>query len=130
MILGASGRGKSALALQLIALGAALISDDRTEITLTPDGLRACCPSPAIKGMIEARGFGLLHMPAQDSARLLLALDLDQTEPDRLPHPRHITLMGAALPLAATPRGNHLCAAIWCHLGGATRDLGESIENR
>ena len=32
MITGASGAGKSALALQLIALGAELVADDRTEL--------------------------------------------------------------------------------------------------
>ena len=125
LILGKSGAGKSALALQLIALGAALVSDDQVAITAEGEGLIARCPSPAIKGMIEARGFGLLHLPAQDSARLILALDLDQMEPQRLPMPRMLTLMGRALPLAHAAKGDHVPAALICHLRGARRDLGQ-----
>jgi HPr kinase/phosphorylase len=124
LILGESGRGKSALALRLIALGAALVSDDRVLLTAEPDGLRARCPAPAIQGMIEARGFGLLHLPAQDSARLILALDLDRIEGARLPPERHLTLLGRDLPLAHAPRGDHLPYSLWLHLKGATRDLG------
>lgn len=126
LILGASGQGKSALALQLIALGAVLVSDDR--VLVQPDGsdgLRARCPAPAFAGMIEARGFGLLTVPAQDSARLILTLDLDGEERDRLPQPRGLTLLGRTIPLALRPRGDHLPSALWCHLQGAPRSLGE-----
>ena len=126
LILGASGRGKSALALQLIALGAVLVADDRVAITADgAEGLRARCPVPAFRGMIEARGFGLLTLRAQDSARLILALDLDGDERDRLPQPRSLTLLGRTIPLALRPAGDHLPSALWCHLQGAPRSLGE-----
>jgi len=53
LILGRSGAGKSSLALQLIALGARLVADDRTRVTLGPAGLVAS-PPEAIRGRIEA----------------------------------------------------------------------------
>lgn len=126
LILGASGSGKSGLALQLIALGARLVSDDRVAVKAEGAGaLRAFCPLPPARGLIEARGFGLLHVQSQDSARLILAIDLDQEERDRLPHPRRLSLLGCTLPLAHATRAAHLPSALWCHLLGAARDLGE-----
>ena len=68
LIMGKSGAGKSALALQLIAFGAALVADDRVALTIEDDTLIARCPGQAIRGMIEARGFGLLHVETQVSA--------------------------------------------------------------
>ncbi len=124
LILGRSGAGKSALALNLIALGAALVSDDRVRVTALDGTLQATCPSPAGQGLIEARGFGLLRLAFQPAARLILALDLDQPEPDRLPQPRQTSLLGVSLPLARRPRGDHLSHALWCHLQGAPRELG------
>jgi HPr kinase/phosphorylase len=124
LILGASGSGKSALALQLIALGARLVSDDRVLVTSDADGLLASCPAPAILGLIEARGFGLLRLDALVSARLILAVDLDQTEAQRLPPPRQLVVAARSLPLAYAPKGGHLPAALYLHLAGADRDLG------
>ena len=70
LILGPSGSGKSGLALRLIALGATLVSDDRTRITAHEGLLTATCPSPAILGLIEARGLGLLRAPVTESAKV------------------------------------------------------------
>lgn len=127
LILGGSGTGKSALALKLIALGAALVSDDQVAIEPDDDTLRAFCPRDAIRGMIEARGFGILHLQAQTSARLILALDLDRIEGARLPPSRQVTLLGRNLPLAHAPKGDHLPSALYCHLTGALRDLGPEL---
>ena len=49
VILGASGSGKSALALELMALGAGLVADDRTLVEVQDGALVASCP-PAISG--------------------------------------------------------------------------------
>ena len=125
LILGAAGAGKSALALKLIAFGARLVSDDRVEVTADGERLIARCPSEAIRGLIEARGFGILRMEAQDEARLILAIDLDHTEGARLPPLRHLTLLGRPLALAHAARADHLPYALWCHLKGAARELGE-----
>ena len=110
LIMGPSGAGKSALALQLMALGARLVSDDRTEVTAGPRGLLARCPSPAIRGLIEARGVGLLRAePAQD-------------EDHRLPPRRSMAILGSHLPLVLRVRDDHFPAALLLYLEGGRQD--------
>lgn len=87
LIAGASGAGKSALALDLMALGATLVADDRTIVTCTDENYIASAPK-AIEGMIEARGVGLLLAERTERSALVLAIDLDRTETERLPPPR------------------------------------------
>lgn len=111
LITGASGRGKSGLALQLVAMGALLIADDQTELHATGDDVIARCPA-GLQGLIEARGVGLLHAPFADAAPLTLVVDLDQTETDRLPPMRKITLLGKALPLVLGVNSPHFPAAL------------------
>jgi len=118
LILGPSGSGKSALALDLIACGAILVADDRTEVTPRDGQLYARAPH-TLQGLIEARDIGLLRSPFRAEVQLTLAIDLGQTETDRLPPLRHITVQGQSLPLAHRPRHNHLCAAILCYLKGS-----------
>ena len=115
LILGKSGSGKSALALQLIALGAALVADDQTQITVKNGQLTARAPT-AISGMIEARFVGLLSCPAQPETKLALVVDLDQLEADRLPPQRKITLAGVDCALAYFTPAPHFGAALWCYL--------------
>jgi len=111
LILGASGSGKSGLALTLMAWGCALVADDRTVVARAGATLIASAP-PALAGRIEARGIGILTAPALPRARLVLAVDLDQTELARLPDPRHLPLLGLALPLLHKPATSHFAAAI------------------
>ena len=118
LIIGASGTGKSALALQLIAYGADLIADDQTQIALHDQHLIATCP-PQLSGMIEARGLGLLYSPPRPSAILAIVVDLDQTEPQRLPPKRIISLLGVSLPLVLGAKSNHFPASVLCYLKGA-----------
>ncbi|WP_295311542.1 HPr kinase/phosphatase C-terminal domain-containing protein [Roseobacter sp.] len=87
LITGVSGAGKSELALQLLSLGARLIADDRTVVHVRASGLRAACPE-AIRGMIEARGVGILNAEPAGEVPVRLVVDLDQTETRRLPE-RH-----------------------------------------
>lgn len=97
LITGASGSGKSSLALQLMALGARLVSDDRTVIQAQDDRLIAAAP-PTIAGMIEARGIGLVHAAPTGPTPLALAIDLDEVESERLPPARYLRLESIALP--------------------------------
>ncbi|WP_369011391.1 HPr kinase/phosphorylase, partial [Escherichia ruysiae] len=84
LILGPSGAGKSVLALQMMALGAALVADDRT--VLRREGGRILADAPdSIRGRIEARGVGILHAAPHGPVELALAVDLARPEPDRLP---------------------------------------------
>lgn len=115
LILGAAGRGKSALALQLMALGCDLVSDDRTAVVAAGGKLIAAAPA-RIRGLIEARGVGILAADAIAAARLALVVDLDQEETDRLPPPRRHVMLGVALPLLHRIESAHFPAAILQYL--------------
>ncbi|MFB2595252.1 HPr kinase/phosphorylase [Paracoccus sp. p4-l81] len=106
LILGPSGSGKSALALRLMALGARLVADDRTVLDRRGNTLWASAPD-ATRGLIEARGIGILRADALPSAPVVLAVDLTQPEVERLPPDRHITLHGLAIPLVWRVDASH-----------------------
>ena len=110
LIMGASGSGKSALALQLMALGADLVADDRTVLCQRGEGLSARAPD-AIAGMIEARFVGLLRA-AVTTAAPVAAVDLDRAETTRLPPSRTCDVMGVRLPLFLRVDGPHFAAAM------------------
>ena len=116
LILGPSGAGKSSLALRMLSLGAVLVSDDRTRITARAGRLVASCPSPDISGLIEARGIGILHAPTLDSAEVALVVDLGQSEDQRLPPYRKVTLLGCDLSLVLGVPNDHLPAALMQYL--------------
>jgi serine kinase of HPr protein (carbohydrate metabolism regulator) len=95
MLLGASGAGKTDLALRLIADGALLVSDDQTQLTLAHGRLIASAPA-TIAGRIEARGIGILPAPQIASAIVRLAVQLSGGEIERMPEPAHWTPLGVA----------------------------------
>lgn len=111
LITGASGSGKSSLALTLMAYGCNLVSDDQTTLTPGTDGLIASAPKP-IQGLIEARGIGLLNA-SQTTATLALCVDLNTVTTTRLPPQRSITYIGHSLPLiCATGHANFPAAVL------------------
>lgn len=111
MILGPSGAGKSSLALELMAAGAMLVSDDRTDLTRREDSVIASVPD-ALRGRIEARGVGILAAADFGSVPLALVVDLGRTEEQRLPSIRQHMLLGVCLPLVLGPYRPHLYAAL------------------
>jgi HPr kinase/phosphorylase len=111
VILGPSGLGKSALALQLMAVGAMLVADDRTDLRLSAGRLIAQAPHPLL-GKIEARGVGILYATPSDPVPVTLACDLGRTEEDRLPQLRYQEWMGTRVPLVSGPYQSHLYAAL------------------
>ena len=115
LILGASGAGKSALALQLMALGARLVADDQTILTARPRSLVASAPK-AIRGRIEARFVGLLNAEAVASAPVALAVDLEREETERLPVARSLCILDRTLPLLHRVDRPYFPAAILQHL--------------
>ncbi len=98
LLKGPSGTGKSTLALQLMAFGAALIADDRTDILLQGGWPTAACPEP-IRGRLEARGVGVLAVEAGVPAPIHLVVDMERTETLRLPPERNISLLGQRIRL-------------------------------
>jgi serine kinase of HPr protein (carbohydrate metabolism regulator) len=93
LIRGASGSGKSDLALRCLALApsalitspAMLVADDRVLVTRIGDRLKAEAP-PAIRGKLEVRGVGIVSVPYAPSADLALVADLvTAAEVERLP---------------------------------------------
>lgn len=120
LILGPSGSGKSALALQMMALGADLVADDRTLVSPEKGRLIARAPA-AISGLIEARFLGLLNAPSVPQAEVALVIDLSQLETERLPPLRHITLAAITCALAYSSAAPHLPAALMCALAHGRR---------
>lgn len=113
LILGPSGSGKSALALQLMALGAVLVADDRTALAPSPDGARLVARAPpGLPPWIEARGIGLLRAAPADSAIVALAVDLGATETARLPPRRVWHACGIAVDCIHGPATPHFPAAV------------------
>jgi len=121
MIRGASGSGKSALALELMALGCGLVADDRTILIRRGDDLVADCPS-TIAGLIEARGVGLLAAVPAGPSRVSVCIDLDQIETERLPPHRSISYLGVSLPLIHKVERAYFAAAILQYLKAGRSD--------
>lgn len=117
LIRGASGAGKSGLALQLMALGAVLVSDDRTIVTRHAEHLVASAPD-TLRGKIEARGVGILAAESHGPACLCLVVDLDVTENERLPELHRASLLDVSLPLLRKCDAAHFPAAIITYLKG------------
>ncbi len=83
LLLGGSGSGKSDLALRLIALGAELVADDRTDLFVRNRQLYGRSPD-RIAGLLEVRGVGILALPYARQAKIALVAKLGRPGP-RLP---------------------------------------------
>ena len=115
LIFGPAGAGKSALALQLMAFGCDLVSDDRTAVVAQAGSVLAAAPA-RIRGLIEARGVGILAADAVAAARVALLVDLGQTETERLPPWHSRKLLGVDLPVVHRIESTHFPAAILQYL--------------
>jgi HPr kinase/phosphorylase len=121
IILGASGSGKSSLALQLMSLGAVLVADDQTCLTATETGVMASAPA-RLRGLIEAHGLGILRAATVASVRLVLVVDLDQRETQRHPPRRRHGLHGHEIDLVLGQTGPHFPASLMCYVAGGRQD--------
>ena len=121
LLLGRSGAGKSATALDLVSRGGCLVADDQVIITRLGEKLVATCPD-GFSGRIEARGIGILTVSATAEAELVLAVDLDQTELQRLPPRRRHTVLGVELDLILGRDNWHLSAGVLAFLAGGRTD--------
>jgi HPr kinase/phosphorylase len=99
LLRGASGSGKSDLALRLIDAGGRLVADDRVDLTARGGIIVARAPA-AIAGRIEVRGIGIV--PTAHVVEVELGLVADLVAPhavERMPEPRSCRYLGVELPL-------------------------------
>ncbi len=121
LLRGASGSGKSSLALALIGLArlggrfARLVGDDRVRLEAL-GGRVIARPHPAIEGFVERRGQGIVSVPHEAAAVVTCVVDLVAADPARDIPPRapravdrSVQLLGVTLPrlliAAGTPPG-------------------------
>ena len=123
LICGASGTGKSGLALELMGYGAQLVSDDRTALRREEDKILASAPD-TIRGKIEARGIGILHADPVEEVPIVLVVSLDEPETERLPPRRSRQLLGLLVPLVQNSGIPHFAAAIYQYLKRGRSDDG------
>jgi len=110
VIRGPSGAGKSLLALELLdrwesrRLNARLVADDRLDVRLQADGLMMAAP-PAIAGLIELRGRGIVSRQHVSAAAIHLVIDLVGELTRMLEEDEFIThMMGVRLARCPVPR--------------------------
>jgi HPr kinase/phosphorylase len=104
LIRGVSGAGKSALAVALIGEAVArglfsrLVGDDRVSLAVAGERLSAR-PHPAIRGLLETRGIGIVTVDSEPAAVLRLVVDLGEPA-DRMPDlaDQSVTIEGVKLP--------------------------------
>jgi HPr kinase/phosphorylase len=101
LLRGASGAGKSDLALRLIDAGARLVADDQSELHRRGDSIIVRAPA-TIAGLVEVRGIGIIRLDELTEAPVALLVDLVPAESvERLPERRSERVLGVALPLIA-----------------------------
>lgn len=114
LLVGPPGSGKSDLILRLLDRGFDLVADDRVEVA---NGVAR--PAPALAGLLEVRGLGIVRLPFIASARLALVAELGAFEP-RLPSPSSDARFGlplVRLDAAAASAPERIIMALDCALG-------------
>ncbi len=106
LIRGASGAGKSDLALRCLALSGSalcphtvrLVADDRVLIERRDGAIYASAPD-TLHSLIEVRGVAIVHLPTSAPSPIRLVVDLVPAGVvERLPEPARTELLGVALP--------------------------------
>ena len=128
LIRGASGSGKSRLALALIEAGAngtlpfaRLVADDRVALAVAHCRLLASAPD-AIKGKIEVRGDGIRELVCEPIALVRLVVDLDASDSARMPDTtaREVEISGVKLSRLPVAPGEDALPAILAAVAAVT----------
>lgn len=100
LIEGASGAGKSDLALRALDQGFRLVADDRV-LTFAAGGRLYGRAPDTLAGLIEVRGLGVVDTAAVAFAEVALVVRcVDAPEAvERLPEPRFESMMGVDVPV-------------------------------
>ncbi len=96
LLTGASGAGKSDLALRLMEDGWRLVADDRAVTWASGGHLYARAPA-TLRGLIEVRGLDVLTRAALPVCRVVLHAQCD-AEGERMPEPADVALAGVLVP--------------------------------
>jgi len=109
LIRGASGTGKSRLALDLILAGRTgmiaatkLIGDDRVRLD-TRNGRVWASGVPELEGMLEIRGLGIRRCDFAAGADIALVVDLAASDAERLPPPERLKTLISGVELPRIP---------------------------
>ena len=101
LLTGASGAGKSDLALRLVGRGWRLVSDDYSRVWRSGGALYAASPEnlpTELTGCLEARGLGIIPAGVpRPLAPISLIAACGQATVERLPEPEVETLCGVVL---------------------------------
>jgi serine kinase of HPr protein (carbohydrate metabolism regulator) len=97
LVEGASGAGKSDLALRALAAGMMrLVADDRTLVWAVGGRLYGRAPEP-LAGLLEVRGLDIVRETALPFCEIVLVAR--PGAPERLPEPQTETVLGVCVPL-------------------------------
>ena len=98
LICGASGSGKSDLALQALDAGFRLVADDRVVVWRSGGVLFGRAPD-TLAGLIEARGHGMLRESPLPMAEIVLVVACAEDETiERMPEPETIQVAEVVVP--------------------------------
>ncbi len=125
LVVGPPGCGKSDLVLRLLSRGFELLADDQVDIL---DGI-ASCPAE-LRGLLEARGLGIVRLPYRTHARLVLIVNLDGRA-ERMPLPQRHPELGLPVVFidsAAASAPERVTLALDCALGRITQVAGAFAE--
>lgn len=120
LLRGRSGAGKSRLGERIVSearlrgLLALAVADDRVMLAARSGRLIATCP-PALAGLWERRGEGIVRVAAEPRAVVRLVVDLvPEAELERMPEPEalRVELCGIALARLAVPCGREDASAL------------------
>ena len=122
LIQGASGAGKSRLALALLEAAAQgalrfarLVADDRAHVEAS-HGRLLVRPAPALAGLIEVRGLGIRRLPFEPLAVVGTLVELGLPSTERLPGPSFTSIAGIRLPRLAVAAGTDPLPLVLAHL--------------